>query len=170
MDNISIRQATLDDLKTIQQLGFELSEYERKSWDKTLDSNWSFSKEGEAAYIKAISEKISLIVEQDDTPIGYLICKILHPGPNDARHLVTAYLENIYVKPDFRGSGIGKKLFTELCTRCKKENVQKIDVMVNSKNIPAIKFYEKMGYSPSRLMMSCELKDGEEQRGLEQKR
>ena len=46
-DNITIRRATLKDLKTIQRFSYELLDYERRNWAPALDVNWPFSKEGE---------------------------------------------------------------------------------------------------------------------------
>ena len=66
-DNITIRRATLKDLKTIQRFGYELLDYERRNWDPALDVNWPFSKEGEQKYLTAITDKYTIIAEKDKT-------------------------------------------------------------------------------------------------------
>ncbi|MBR2709333.1 GNAT family N-acetyltransferase [Candidatus Saccharibacteria bacterium] len=158
MKDVIIRKATIEDFKTVQQFGYDLLEYERKNWDKELDPSWPFSEEGAVKYKQAIEEKITLIAEKDERPVGFLIGKILPSNPKDARHLTTAYLENIYVTPDVRGKSVSKGLIEGFMDYCKKEKVDRIDVMVNAKNAAAIKFYEKSGYSTATLRMSKQLK------------
>lgn len=48
--NIIIKKAELEDLKTIQQFGYQLLKYEKDNWDKSLEIDWPFSDEGKAAY------------------------------------------------------------------------------------------------------------------------
>ncbi len=158
MENITIGKATIDDLGAIQQLASELFEYEYQRWDNTIDPNWPFSEEATASYKKAINEKVTLIAECDGSPAGYLIGQIFSADPKAARQVSAAYLENIYISSDYRGHGIGEKLMKEFSDRCRDEGADKIDVMVNAKNVDAIKFYEKTGYATSRLLMSKELK------------
>lgn len=158
MEKVTIRKATIDDLGVIQQLASELFEYEHQRWDDTIDPNWPFSEEATASYKKAINEKVTLVAERDGSPAGYLIGKIFPADPKAARQASAAYLENIYISSDYRGSGMGEQLIKEFSDRCKDEGAEKIDVMVNAKNANAIKFYEKMGYATSRLLMSKELK------------
>ena len=158
MENTTIRKATIDDLGAIQQLASELFEYERQRWDDTIDPNWPFGEEATASYKKAINEKVTLIAERNGSPAGYLIGKVFPADPRAARQVSAAYLENIYISSDYRGHGIGEKLMKEFSDHCTNEGADKIDVMVNAKNIDAIKFYEKTGYATSRLLMSKELK------------
>ena len=51
--NITTRIATMADLKTVQQLGFDLLDYEHQNWDPTLETDWPFSEEGKARLSKS---------------------------------------------------------------------------------------------------------------------
>lgn len=55
----------------------------------------------------------------------------------------TVYLEDLYVKPEFRQHKIGEKLFQAVVDVAKKEKVRRMDWQVLAWNMPAIKFYEK---------------------------
>jgi len=53
------------------------------------------------------------------------------------------YLEDIIVKEQYRGKGIGEKLFDALIERCKKDNAKRLMWQVLDWNTPAIEFYKK---------------------------
>jgi ribosomal protein S18 acetylase RimI-like enzyme len=52
------------------------------------------------------------------------------------------YLEDFYVKPEFRGLGIGSKLFDEFVEIAKDKKVKRIDWQVLDWNESAIEFYK----------------------------
>ena len=156
-DNITIRRATLKDLKTIQQFGYKLLDYERQNWDSALDVNWPFSKEGEQKYRTAITDKYTIIAEKDKKPVGYLIGKVIDAAPGSARHIKQAYLENIFVSDSDRKSGVGTKLIADFKDYCKKEGVNRINVSVLAANTTAVDFYQKTGFLPRSLSLSQEI-------------
>ena len=155
--NIIVRRATLEDIKTIQQFGYKLLDYERQNWDPALDVNWPFSKEGEQKYFTAITDKYTIIAEKDKKPVGYLIGKVIDAAPGSARHIKQAYLENIFVSDSDRKSGVGVKLIVDFRDYCKKEGVSRINVSVLAANTIAVDFYQKVGFSPRSLSLSQEL-------------
>ena len=53
------------------------------------------------------------------------------------------YLEDFYVKEEFRKLGIGQQLFDEIVLIAKARNVKRMDWQVLEWNEPAIRFYEK---------------------------
>ena len=57
----------------------------------------------------------------------------------------TIHLEDLIVKEEMRGSGLGFALYKEVIAQGKKDNVQRIDWNVLDWNTPAINFYEKSG-------------------------
>lgn len=59
---------------------------------------------------------------------------------------VVAKLDDVSVKPDRRGHGIGTQLIEQLKDQLRKESVTRIDVAVHMDNPAARKFYEKLGF------------------------
>lgn len=57
----------------------------------------------------------------------------------------TIHLEDLIVKNDFRGTGIGMALYTEIIKEGKSQEVKRIEWNVLDWNKPAIDFYEKTG-------------------------
>lgn len=58
------------------------------------------------------------------------------------------YLEDLYVKPDHRGSGYGKLLLSELARIAIERNCKRLEWVVLNWNTPAIDFYKRMGADP----------------------
>jgi GNAT superfamily N-acetyltransferase len=57
----------------------------------------------------------------------------------------TIHLEDLIVKEDKRGSGVGFALYSEIIRQGKRDNVRRIEWNVLDWNTPAIEFYEKSG-------------------------
>lgn len=55
------------------------------------------------------------------------------------------YLEDLYVKPEFRGRKIGYELFKLVREEAVKRNYKRMDWQVLDWNEPAIKFYQQLG-------------------------
>lgn len=53
------------------------------------------------------------------------------------------FMEDLYVKPSYRGSGVGKQLINEVIKRARDTNCDHLDFHVLDWN-PAKKFYEKL--------------------------
>ena len=58
------------------------------------------------------------------------------------------YLEDLYVKPQLRGKGIGKSLLLSLVKLAKKRNCGRVEWAVLNWNEPSIKFYKSLGAKP----------------------
>ena len=57
----------------------------------------------------------------------------------------TIHLEDLIIKEDKRGSGLGFKLYSEVIAQGKCDGVRRIEWNVLDWNTPAIEFYEKSG-------------------------
>jgi GNAT superfamily N-acetyltransferase len=60
------------------------------------------------------------------------------------------YLEDLFVRPEARGRGIGKALLVELARVAVQEGCGRFQWQVLDWNAPAIGFYEKLGAKPFR--------------------
>jgi GNAT superfamily N-acetyltransferase len=59
---------------------------------------------------------------------------------------VVAKLDDVSVKEDRRGKGVGTALVEQLKEQLRKESVTRIDVAVHLENPEARRFYEKLGF------------------------
>jgi GNAT superfamily N-acetyltransferase len=55
------------------------------------------------------------------------------------------YLEDLFVRPDFRGKGLGKALIVSLARRCVAEDLARFEWSVLDWNAPSIAFYKALG-------------------------
>lgn len=58
------------------------------------------------------------------------------------------YLEDLYVRPAFRGRGIARALMRALARRCVEEGLARFEWWVLDWNEPAIRFYRSIGAVP----------------------
>lgn len=58
------------------------------------------------------------------------------------------FLEDLFVKPELRGRGIGKALFDEIRNIARERNCARIEWIVIDWNQPAIDFYKSQGAEP----------------------
>ena len=139
--SISIRFATPDDLPLIADLIRALAEYEKLAHEVRFDEAVLGAKLfGARPYAEVI------IGEIDGAPQGFAL--FFHnfstfegkPG---------VYLEDLFVRPEARGSGLGKALLAQLAALAVERDCARLEWSVLDWNEPAIGFYKKLG---ARLM------------------
>lgn len=140
MPEVQIRAAVEDDAPLLLQLIRELAEYEELSHE-VVATEQALRKSlfGERRVAEA------LIAEIGDEPVGFAL--FFHtfstflgkPG---------IYLEDLYVRPGHRRSGIGHALLTELARLAKERGCGRLEWSVLDWNEPAIGFYRGIGAAP----------------------
>ncbi|MBB3772451.1 GNAT superfamily N-acetyltransferase [Angulomicrobium tetraedrale] len=85
------------------------------------------------------------IAEWDGAPAG-LALWFYNYSTFRGRHGI--YLEDLYVRPAFRGQGIAKGLMARLARRCVDEGLGRFEWWVLNWNEPAIRFYRSIGAVP----------------------
>ena len=139
--SLSIRFATPDDLPLIADLIRALAEYEKLADEVRFDE----AVLGEKLFgARPFAEVI--IGEVDGAPQGFAL--FFHnfstfegkPG---------VYLEDLFVRPEARGSGLGKALLARLAAIAVERDCARLEWSVLDWNAPAIGFYKKLG---ARLM------------------
>ncbi|MBA4122599.1 MAG: GNAT family N-acetyltransferase [Acidobacteria bacterium] len=78
----------------------------------------------------------------DDESIGYALFYENFASFRGQRGL---YLEDLYIKPEYRGHKIGEAFLKELAQIARERNFKRIDFLVLDWNEPAIGFYKKLG-------------------------
>ena len=67
------------------------------------------------------------------------------------------YMDDLYVKQEYRAKGIGSKLINTVIDFAKKENCNRIRWQVSSWNKNAIEFYRKLGAGINDVLLNCDL-------------
>ena len=135
--NLTFRCASEEDTPLILSFIKELAEYE-ELLDKVTVTEDILKKNlfGKRKYAEAI------FAEVDGKPIGQAL--FFH---NFSTFLGKPgiYLEDLYVKPEFREKGIGKALLYKVIEIAKERNCGRVEWVVLDWNKPAIEFYKKLG-------------------------
>ncbi|URW74614.1 GNAT family N-acetyltransferase [Sphingomonas donggukensis] len=137
---VAIRPAVLADVPVILRFVRELAEYERAA-DKvvateTLLADALFAQQP-AAY--------AVVAEVDGVPVGMALYFFNFSTWTGWRGL---YLEDLYVTPDARGSGVGGALLTHLAGIAVARGCTRFEWAVLDWNAPAIAFYLSKGAEP----------------------
>ena len=142
MATATIRKATPDDAETLQDLILELAAYEQ-----LLDeAEPSVDLLREHLSEEALTGCEALIAETDSgTAVGFAL--FFH---NYSTFLTNAglYLEDLFVKPTYRGEGIGVALFRRLAEIAQDRGCRRMDWAVLDWNTEAIEFYDDLGAEP----------------------
>ena len=67
------------------------------------------------------------------------------------------YLEDLYVRPAFRGKGIGRALLARLAQQCEQRGWARMEWVVLDWNQPAIDFYRSLGAELANDWRLCRL-------------
>jgi GNAT superfamily N-acetyltransferase len=136
-DDFSIRPATPNDVPELLRLIRELAEYE-----KLADMAVGTEARMHASLFGARPAAEALVSERGGRTVGFAIyfttfstflCK---PG---------LYLEDLFVEPEHRGSGIGKALLRRLASLAVERGCGRFEWRVLDWNEPSIRFYESLG-------------------------
>lgn len=137
---LNIRSATEADTPLIFEFIRGLAEYERLA-DRVVVTEAVLRESlfGRRQYAEV------LIAEADGDPAGFALffhnfsTFIGRPG---------IYLEDLFVKPEYRGNGYGKALLVRLAAIARERNCGRVEWAVLNWNKPAIDFYESIGAVP----------------------
>jgi GNAT superfamily N-acetyltransferase len=161
---ISVREATPEDVAQMHQMINELAEYEKAPEEviateldlmKALfgrdfsspefDQHDSISNSGSANTPHGQPAVYALVIEDpnDSDQLAGMAIWFLNYSTWDGTHGV--YLEDLYVRPQFRGQGMGKALMKRLAQVCIDNDYSRFQWWVLDWNQPAIEVYRAMG-------------------------
>jgi GNAT superfamily N-acetyltransferase len=84
-------------------------------------------------------------VNSDDVVAGFALW-FLNFSTWDGVHGI--YLEDLYVRPEHRGGGLGRALLTTLAQVCVERGYSRLQWSVLDWNVPSIGFYKSLGAVP----------------------
>ena len=143
--DITIRKAKESDFEQINALFKELAIFEKVP-EKMANS---------VEMMKAEKDFFGCFVAEtpDKEIIGYTVfffCYFTWFGKS-------LYMDDLYIKPDFRGAGGGTKLINKVIQYAKETGCHRVRWQVSNWNAPAIDFYRKLGAEISTIEQNCDL-------------
>ena len=135
--SLSIRRAEPADAALVYELVCALADYEK------LRHEVDATPEEIAKALFAPEPRLFCdLAEWDGEAAGFVVW-FLNFSTFRGRHGI--YLEDVFVKPDFRGRGIGKALMRHLARTCVDNGYARFEWAVLDWNAPSIAFYESIG-------------------------
>ena len=134
---LTIRAATPSDIPDILKLIRELAEYEKLA-DQVVITADDLRRDG-------FSERPLfhvLIAEWDGQPAGYALYFYNY---STFRGRPGLFLEDLFVRPQFRKKGIGKALLIHLAKIAVEKRCARFEWQVLDWNTPSIEFYKSLG-------------------------
>jgi GNAT superfamily N-acetyltransferase len=131
-----IRAAAVSDVPLLLKFSCEFAEYERQP-DAVVINEETLIRDGFGSQPKFRS----LIAEWDGQAIGYALFFGIYSSLKGSG----IFLEDLFVREEFRGRGIGRALLSEVARIARKEGSYGIRWEVLSWNESAIKFYKSLG-------------------------
>ena len=139
-DELVIRPAATDDVPLVLALIKELAEYERMS-DQVVATEADVRR----ALFGATPFAEAVIAALGETPVGFALffhtfsTFLARPG---------LYLEDLYVQPEYRGRGVGRRLLVYLARLARTRGCGRFEWSVLDWNEPAIRAYRRTGAVP----------------------
>ncbi|ORA58337.1 GNAT family N-acetyltransferase [Mycobacteroides franklinii] len=140
MSNTQIRRATEADVPAIVGLIEDLAEYENAREECLIAPE-----QLRTALFGSNPALFAHVAEADGVVCGTAVW-FLNFSTWTGHHGI--YLEDLYVKPEQRGTGLGKALLSALAAECVANGYTRLDWAVLDWNTPSIKFYDSIGANP----------------------
>jgi GNAT superfamily N-acetyltransferase len=159
--SLNLRPARPEDASLILAFIQELAEYEREPQGVTATVE-DIRRDGFGSRPRFHC----VIAEWQGQPAGFAFY-FFNYSTWKGRHGL--YLEDLFVRPTFRGKGIGKALLVHLAQIAVRENCYGMRWQVLDWNRPAIDFYERLGGKLLREWITVRVMDDELKRLAEER-
>ncbi len=138
---MTVRPVRPDDVPAVVDLVRELAEYE-----KALHEARMTEEQLSAALFGDSPALFGHVAVADDGAVVGMALWFLNFSTWRGTHGV--YLEDLYVQPQHRGSGLGRELLRTLADLCVQRGYDRLEWSVLDWNTPSIEFYESAGAVP----------------------
>ncbi len=139
--SIRIRSATKEDVPVVAELIRGLARYEKLEHEVVMTEDLlAAGLFGERPYAEV------LLAVDEDRPVGFAL--FFH-NFSTFRGRPGIYLEDLFVVPEERGSGIGRALLEHLARLAVDRGCGRLEWAVLDWNRDAIAFYERLGARPN---------------------
>lgn len=137
----TIREARQDDFERLAPLVTALCEEEGKA-------SMNITGAGLAALLhdSGVCARV-LVAEAGAEVVGYVV---FYPVVSLFRCEPVTLVENLYVRPAYRGFALGKKLMAAVAAQSLREGRRRLELNVRSDNAKAVGFYERLGLTAPR--------------------
>lgn len=139
MDELKFRYARKKDIDTVMHFIRELAKHEG------LEDILDISEETLTDWLFFRNKAEVLLAEIEEKPIGF--CLFFHNFSTFIGH-AGIYIEDLFITPEYRGKGYGKKLFRRIAEIALERDCKKLELSCPNWDASGIEFYKRMGIRP----------------------
>jgi len=136
----AVRPATLADIQRLRELISELADYERSADQVKVTED-----QLRAALFAEHPAVYALVAEAGQQVVGFALY-FLNFSTWEGTHGI--YLEDLFVEPASRGTGLGRALLMSLAVLARSRGYARVEWAVLDWNQPSIDFYRRLGAIP----------------------
>lgn len=133
----TIRQIKPADIPDVLIMLGEFAEFEKLSdFARATEERFQKALFGDGSFVDG------LIALDGNKPAGYAL---FYPNFSSFRGERGLYLEDIYIRNEYRRSGLGLEMIKQIARTAAEHGFERIDFMVLDWNEAAVRFYKKLG-------------------------
>lgn len=143
---LTVRRARLEDIEAITPLWLDMMrEHESR------DPRFKLATSPEAAYKGQFREMIEnpdtavFLAEEEGRAVGYLMALVLRNPPFFPNNSY-GFVAEMAVAPDFRRTGIGRRLWDRALGWFRRKGVQNVQLNVSRANESGMRFWNSVGF------------------------
>ena len=146
--NLSVRRAESADVAALVLL---MHDFYAEA-DHSLDHQWAA-----ASFLQLLSRPdlgCVWLAHSGPLPVGHAVLTVRYTMEHGG---LSGYVDDLYVKPEFRRMGAGDAMLNELFAECQARACRFVHVEVGAGNLPALGLYAKFGLVPAqdgRILLS----------------
>ncbi len=128
----------------------------------TIEEDFVFAPERQRRGLEllfAAERACVLVADQLGEVVGMATAQLLISTAEGAPSLV---IEDVMVSPDHRNKGIGSALLASLAGWGQEQGARRMQLLADRTNSPALDFYRRQGWQPTRLICLRKYNEAEE--------
>jgi len=133
---IEYKRATTDDIESLLSL----------MHDFYAESGFALNRASTAPALRALLSNPSLgcicLAHSNNSPVGHVVLTVRFTMEHEG---LSGYIDDLYVRPQFRRRGIGHRLLNDLVAECRRRGCKSLQVEVGKSNVAALSLYERFG-------------------------
>ena len=133
---IEYKPATADDIESLLSL----------MHDFYAESGFVLKPASTATALRALLSNPSLgciwLAYSNSGPVGHAALTLRFTMEHEG---LSGYIDDLYVRPEYRRSGVGRRLLNELVAECRRRGCKSLQVEVGQSNVAALSLYQSFG-------------------------
>ncbi|HEX9532762.1 MAG TPA: GNAT family N-acetyltransferase [bacterium] len=155
---VEIRRATLKDIKEILPVWGELAVF-HSTLDPAFTPSAQWPREY-GTYLRSLmtrDDAIALVARDAGEIVGYAVGRVTMLPPFFEQRY-RGYIHDVFVKPQFRRRGVGRRLVDAILQWLRQQEVLLVELTVATNN-EAVAFWKRLGFSVYMQQMKKDLQD-----------